>query len=571
MADAAELLGTIQSGSLTYNRVRQNGDEFAVLDGKTLNDRADVFAIKFDKSSGDEYFVNVLTLDKSWTLPENTSLQPEVTAVVPEEILQNPWRARFIAFYEKYSPDRIPFIDPTLLQYPGQEAILMKSLVRKYGPEPGHEEEYAAALNDVSSSMGGTKDVGQFRQRVVDIISHYKPSKLPLVDKYMGKYAGQEEELIQFLVNKFGPEPETAAVSAMSVDTSLADKGVLLRESALMGFLQDREARLEVALNRNADLTAELTALREQNEGLLKEARDLRGAVDSESKRVEGDLQRVRNANIVAAQHWEVEKASLTAQLQSEASAAQQVLIAERLKFQQVCADHYKEKGLLLEESQRNKEELGFCQRKTSELLEALDRKEVSILRLQKEHEGVLERLTAARVTSSSQTAGEDISDLSPFALQTPSQRQATEALQHRIAVLEATIQQIRFDCQQHSHLSQQLQHKGRVLDSLTSSPFSFVSVPASPVTLSTKLSNAHATISALRTMNAAHEERIAMLEMQLLSKPQQAASQCDTLDAERLAATEATVKSQRREIADLRGLLARYMSVQKKQSSIAQ
>lgn len=572
----SENLGTIMSGTTVYNRQKHQNHEYAVLEGKTLEDTAFVYAIKHDKSSGDNYYIHMQTREKSWNLPE---VIQQAEMLVPPEVLNNPWRSRFIAFYEKYSPDRIPFIDPTLIQHPGREAILMKALVRKYGPEPGHEDEYEGAMNEVADRREASqsqRDVGAFRERVIAIIRHYKPSKLGLVDKYMEKYAGQEEELIQFLINKFGPEPLPGEISTTEVyqtvpaaDTSMVEKQVYLRESALMGFLQDREARLEAALNRNVDLTVELNSLREQNEGLLTESRELRALVDSESKRIEGELARAQNANIIAAQSWEVEKVSLLAQMQSEASNSHQLLTTERIRYQKASADHSKEKGALLEELQKNKEELDFCQRKTSELLQSLDKKEIALLKLQKEHELAINNMSALRVNASTQTSGEDLGLSGPFALQTPEQQDATNALQNRIQQLELIIRRIKFDVQQHSYVSQQLQSKASNLENLTSP------LQKSPHSVQEKLYTAQASISALKAMNKSYEERIAMLEMRLLSQPPTPAVHAADGETEeyasireRLAFSEATVRTQKKEITDLRGLLARYMSVQKKKVS---
>eukprot|EP01063_Lacrimia_lanifica_P018733 TRINITY_DN25644_c0_g1_i1.p1 TRINITY_DN25644_c0_g1~~TRINITY_DN25644_c0_g1_i1.p1 ORF type:complete len:461 (+),score=178.74 TRINITY_DN25644_c0_g1_i1:55-1437(+) len=48
---------------------------------------------------------------------------------------------------------------------------------------------------------------GHYRRRLLNFYQHYNPSKLPSVRLALQEYKGQEEQLIQNLVNKYGPEP----------------------------------------------------------------------------------------------------------------------------------------------------------------------------------------------------------------------------------------------------------------------------------------------------------------------------------------------------------------------------
>ncbi|OQR89825.1 hypothetical protein THRCLA_09560 [Thraustotheca clavata] len=48
---------------------------------------------------------------------------------------------RLQAFYEKYNPDKISEVPTVLAKYAGKERQLFEALVKKYGPEPGDEDE----------------------------------------------------------------------------------------------------------------------------------------------------------------------------------------------------------------------------------------------------------------------------------------------------------------------------------------------------------------------------------------------------------------------------------------------
>jgi hypothetical protein len=46
-----------------------------------------------------------------------------------------------------------------------------------------------------------------FRDRIEALFAKYNPEKLGSVGKLLDKYAGREEQVIEALVHKYGPEP----------------------------------------------------------------------------------------------------------------------------------------------------------------------------------------------------------------------------------------------------------------------------------------------------------------------------------------------------------------------------
>ena len=57
--------------------------------------------------------------------------------------------------------------------------------------------------------IGWTEDM-DYRQRIAAVYARYCPEKLGNVDSILAKYAGHEDEVIALLVEKYGPEPQSA-------------------------------------------------------------------------------------------------------------------------------------------------------------------------------------------------------------------------------------------------------------------------------------------------------------------------------------------------------------------------
>eukprot|EP01061_Rhynchopus_euleeides_P045188 TRINITY_DN8029_c2_g1_i1.p1 TRINITY_DN8029_c2_g1~~TRINITY_DN8029_c2_g1_i1.p1 ORF type:complete len:362 (+),score=79.88 TRINITY_DN8029_c2_g1_i1:91-1086(+) len=53
-----------------------------------------------------------------------------------QRIIDPVYRARLLAFFDRYNPHRLPAVPALLQEHAGQEEELMQALVKKYGPEP---------------------------------------------------------------------------------------------------------------------------------------------------------------------------------------------------------------------------------------------------------------------------------------------------------------------------------------------------------------------------------------------------------------------------------------------------
>jgi hypothetical protein len=125
------------------------------------------------------------------------------------------YRERVMSLYQKYQPDKVGSVDKTLEKYAGNEDALIEALVKKYGPEPGVSDVSSTSSNSaVTPSPAPARKGTSYRDRVVAMYAKYQPDKVSSVDKTLEKYAGAEEQLIEALVKKYGPEPTESAASA---------------------------------------------------------------------------------------------------------------------------------------------------------------------------------------------------------------------------------------------------------------------------------------------------------------------------------------------------------------------
>lgn len=126
-------------------------------------------------------------------------------------------RERLTRFYQKYNGDKLHEVEGLLERFKGKEAQLFKSLVKKYGPEPGADEVFEAL--PAASGKGKSKAkavepppesqaVKDFnRARLLAFYRRYNPEKTDDVDGVLAKYKGKEAQLFNALVKKYGPEP----------------------------------------------------------------------------------------------------------------------------------------------------------------------------------------------------------------------------------------------------------------------------------------------------------------------------------------------------------------------------
>ncbi|CAM43904.2 conserved hypothetical protein [Leishmania braziliensis MHOM/BR/75/M2904] len=166
----------------------------------------------------------------------STSPSPMCTPRTTEE-----YRRRMRAMYLKYDPRQLHKVEEALHLYRGYEEDVLQQLVKRYGPEPASEDvdplrlrptvvptcdadvhEGVPALSALAKE-GTPRNQPSYYDRLVAIYSTYEPEKLSKVDGTLRRYAGREEEVIQQLVKKYGPEISTERVAAEKASAAISE------------------------------------------------------------------------------------------------------------------------------------------------------------------------------------------------------------------------------------------------------------------------------------------------------------------------------------------------------------
>jgi hypothetical protein len=131
-------------------------------------------------------------------------------------------RARFSALFAKYMPDKLGKVDELLAKYQGKEETYIQAIVAKYGPEPILTADQPAVVAPTqepvrNASMASpttapaqpraSASSGAVADRILRMLQIHLPAKVDQLETLLAKYQGREEEYLNALVNKYGPEP----------------------------------------------------------------------------------------------------------------------------------------------------------------------------------------------------------------------------------------------------------------------------------------------------------------------------------------------------------------------------
>ena len=163
-------------------------------------------------------------------------------------------RERVVRMYRKYNPQRLDTVDKSMEVYKGQEQNLIDALVQKYGPEPPQTQ--ADLTQDDSLQPAPSMLVSDpFRDRLSAFYLRYNPGKLQSVPDALQKYAGREEELMEQLVRKYGPEPTFASPPQSPRPDPLARIRQRIKELFELNGLSEKLGAIDdlLALNKGAE------------------------------------------------------------------------------------------------------------------------------------------------------------------------------------------------------------------------------------------------------------------------------------------------------------------------------
>jgi hypothetical protein len=174
-------------------------------------------------------------------------------------------RQRILSMYHHYSPDKLHQVEEVTSQF-GQKhlAQLLENLVSKWGAEP--LDRSVAITSPRSAAMATAKT----EQRVVAMVTAYDAANLHKVPEYLALFRGNESELLENLVRRFGPEPSSASMGAPSSAGSLTPRSHSTQSFQLKSPAGEREHSSEAAGDAENAYRDRLTAFyRRYNPGKL--------------------------------------------------------------------------------------------------------------------------------------------------------------------------------------------------------------------------------------------------------------------------------------------------------------
>eukprot|EP00759_Apiculatamorpha_spiralis_P019179 PhF_6_TR25323/c1_g1_i5/m.34994 len=179
---------------------------------------------------------NVDTVLLKWAGKEPNLMTALVAKYGPEPNEQNvknvtgrplDFRSRLVVFYAKYAPDELNTVDQLVKVYAGKENLFFDAVAVKYGPEPK-----------------------LYWEMVTVIFAKFAPDRLPLVDQVMRAYAGREKELVESFVKIYYPDPATTVVVVADMRSRVL--------AMFHKYTPDRVTLIDTAMQRFAGREQEL-------------------------------------------------------------------------------------------------------------------------------------------------------------------------------------------------------------------------------------------------------------------------------------------------------------------------
>ena len=102
--------------------------------------------------------------------------------------------------YERYNPEKISEVAELLEKYAGQEYDLIENIFNKYDVSKEERSVFLKSRGEVSLVQKSIINPADF---IFQIYERYNPEKLSTVPELLEKYVGQEEDLIENIINKY--------------------------------------------------------------------------------------------------------------------------------------------------------------------------------------------------------------------------------------------------------------------------------------------------------------------------------------------------------------------------------
>ena len=141
--------------------------------------------------------------------------------------------------YERYNPEKISEVADLLEKYAGQEYDLIENIFNKYDVSKEERSVFLKSREEVSLDQKSIINPAHF---IFQIYERYNPDKLSAVPELLEKYVGQEEDLIENIINKYSisleektelqnsAEKEFYRNSSLESQSSIVENDTIIKE-----------------------------------------------------------------------------------------------------------------------------------------------------------------------------------------------------------------------------------------------------------------------------------------------------------------------------------------------------
>ena len=483
-------------------------------------------------------------------------------------------RERVVRMYLKYKPEKVGAVDAALATYAGQEDVLLKVLVDKYGPEPPENEEVKSA----APAPPSTSKPEEPREKG----NTSAASPTPIQQHTDAAPDGSARKLEE---KKSFPSPSPAAEGRLPPrhSTSPAQSA---QEQLLLSFLSDRDARLHDAMERYERSLATIDELKADISRMHSEAQALRESHETEIEELKRQAESALAQAAAAEQRWKMEMELMGANAELAKVAQMRDINKVKMLVEEEHRHFVDEEAAVKQELHMTRAEYEAHQRKTRDLLAVLSRKDTDLQKALHEVESlrteIFTRANIAKASKETQTIAvtilqETFEDVERRVLQAgaegPTPVEQSNAV---VAEFDAMMGTQRFEREEIDAWQQRVTILERELEDARDS-IAYLQDQAAA-----ENEKKHRAIAALRNRNVELEHKISELELKIMAQPDAdlaAPPEMSTLEKVQLQnevvalkseldAARASAKDSQREIKDLRGLLSVHMAAHRKSSS---
>jgi hypothetical protein len=468
------------------------------------------------------------------------------------------YRNRAKRLYQKYCPSRMASIDHTLSSYLDIEELMMETLVRKYGPEPAPDEQLPELTEqDMANQLPGSDASAVFS---LPPVQGGEPLQVTPADLAAAAGGSQQQAGMEGGIASPSSNASAAAAGGGASGAGGGAAGLNLltleqqaqiqaaQQQSALAIVTDMETRLRGAYARLEEAHQRAESLRAENIKLHEHSTKVMQDNDVIAQELRRQLAEAAKLSDEIKASCDGEKERIQREHRIEIGVSTQKLQEELLRGEQAKLDHQRELGQL-----------------NARLCEAEEQKGETVVQTQY----LRQRVAALEVETKEAAAKMD---------------ELKNRLKERDDVCHRGVQTGGDDTELRSELKQRKTAALRELESLGAEAQHWRSLASRletelraaerrrneiEKTSKESLDAAGAALQQAKDLNFALEDRVAVLEAELLATP---SSSTGTVSETELRArvvelqreltdAQATIRGQRQQVNDLRGLLAMHMA----------